>query len=81
MAGATGWSGECGFVMGGMICAHAIVVNAIIYTANVFSAATAWVYPVRCNTSSSTNLLPKNASTSSAIAVRVQRTALAPRQP
>jgi len=33
------------------------------------------------NTSSMTNWLPKNASSSSAIAVRVQCTALAPRQP
>src|SRR5690606_38754782 len=35
----------------------------------------------RCSTSSSTNLLPKKASTSSAIATSVQRTAWRPRQP
>lgn len=36
---------------------------------------------VRSSTSSSTNLLPKNASRSSAMATSVQRTALLPRQP
>ena len=35
----------------------------------------------RCSSSSSTRLLPKKASTSRVIAIRVQRTALTPRQP
>lgn len=43
--------------------------------------ATGSVQSGRCRTSSRTNLLPKNAITSSAIAANVQRTAVAPRQP
>lgn len=44
-------------------------------------AALASLRQGRCNTISSTNLLPKNASSNSTIATRVQRTALLPRQP
>src|SRR3546814_11602522 len=70
---------------GGILLPHAIVVNATIVPAMGLPipvvADSAFRQLARCRTSSSTNLLPKNASTSSAIAASVQRAATAPRQP
>src|SRR3546814_14178497 len=73
------------FMRGGILLPHAIVVNATIVPAMGLPipvvADSAFRQLARCRTSSSTNLLPKNASTSSAIAASVQRAATAPRQP
>ena len=67
-------------VMDDMLPASTIVVNAIIVSANTSSSQRLGQGGV-CSTSSSTALLPKNASTSNAIATSVQRTARVPRHP
>src|SRR5690606_18380182 len=47
----------------------------------IHSIRSLWFGQPRCSITSSTNLLPKNASKSSNMASRVQRTARLPRQP